>query len=170
MADLSTSTKSHVAQAIDDVTADHNKIPGFVAVIVDKTGKTLLEHASGKRGVDTPEPVTLESVFWIASCTKMIVGIAAMQLVEQGALTLDDPDLVEKLAPELKQVKILTGFDEKGKPQLVDKKKNITLRMLLSHTGTSAAFAIAGRLVPLIVHQLDLGTTSALADEVMLKF
>jgi CubicO group peptidase (beta-lactamase class C family) len=37
----------------------------------------------------------LESEFWIASCTKMIGGIAAMQLVEQGKLGLDDADLVE---------------------------------------------------------------------------
>lgn len=79
--------------------------------------------------------MTLDSVFWIASCTKMITGVACMQLVEQGKLSLDDADLVEKLCPELKSVKILKGFDENGKPVLVKKKTGITLRMLLSHTG-----------------------------------
>lgn len=59
-----------------------------------------------------------------------------MQLVEQGRLSLDDTDQVEKLCPELAKVKILTGFDENDKPILVEKKKKITLRMLLSHTGT----------------------------------
>jgi hypothetical protein len=34
--------------------------------------------------------VTLDNVFWIASCTKMLIGIACMQLVEQGVLKLDD--------------------------------------------------------------------------------
>lgn len=79
--------------------------------------------------------MTLDSIFWIASCTKMIAGIAAMQLVEQGELKLDDADLAEKLAPELKRAKILKGFGEDGKPNLVEKKNRITLRMLLSHTG-----------------------------------
>jgi CubicO group peptidase (beta-lactamase class C family) len=80
--------------------------------------------------------MTLDNIFWIASCTKMIGGIAAMQLVEQGKLTLDDADLAEKLAPELKRAKILKGFGEDGKPILVEKKNRITLRMLLSHTGS----------------------------------
>jgi CubicO group peptidase (beta-lactamase class C family) len=43
--------------------------------------------------------MTMDSVFWIASCTKMITGIACMQLVEQGKLSLDDGDQVEKIAP-----------------------------------------------------------------------
>ena len=49
-----------------------------------------------------------------------------------GFLALDDPKQVEHLAPELKAVKVL---QENGK--LVEKKRGITLRMLLSHTGKS---------------------------------
>ena len=93
--------------------------------------------ASGKRGVDSKEPLTLGNVFWIASCTKMICGIAAMQLVEQNKLTLDDANQVGWFCPELKTVCILKGFDEKGRPELVKKKNCITLRMLLNHTGES---------------------------------
>lgn len=63
-----------------------------------------------------------------------------MQLVEQGKLALDDADLVEKLCPELKDVKILKGFDDVGKPILVEKKNRITLRMLLSHTGIETSY------------------------------
>jgi len=59
----------------------------------------------------------------------MITGIAAMQLVEQGKLELDSSEQVEKIAPELKDVKVL----EKG-GKLVEKKTGITLRMLLTHT------------------------------------
>lgn len=40
----------------------------------------------------------METVFWIASCTKMIVGIACMQLVERGVLKLDDADVVDKVS------------------------------------------------------------------------
>ena len=80
--------------------------------------------------------MTLENVFWIASCTKMICGIAAMQLVEQGRLALDDVKLVERYCPELKHVRILEKVTEDGKAETVPKKNGITLRMLLSHTGT----------------------------------
>lgn len=86
--------------------------------------------------------MTLDTVFWIASCTKMIGGIAAMQLCEQGKLSLEDADLVEKVAPELKDVHILKGLDEKSKLEYVDKTKRITLRMLLTHTGKDAGFNV----------------------------
>jgi len=79
--------------------------------------------------------MTLDSIFWIASCTKMLVGIACMQLVEKGALSLDDSAQVERLCPELKQVKVL---QEDG--TLVEKKRGITLRMLLSHTGRTPSY------------------------------
>jgi CubicO group peptidase (beta-lactamase class C family) len=102
---------------------------------VNKEGKTIFQHASGKRGVGTDEPMTMDNIFWIASCTKMIGGIACMQLVEQRKLSLDDADLAEKLCPELKDVQIVTGIGEDGKPIMKAKKNRITLRMLLSHTG-----------------------------------
>jgi len=98
-------------------------------VVVDKNGEELFAHSAGKRGHESSEPMTLDSIFWIASCTKMITGIACMQLVEKGILSLDSSTLVESLAPELKEAKVLT---EGGK--LVEKKRGITLRMLLSHT------------------------------------
>ena len=132
---LSQSAMVEIQRMMDTTTADPNKIPGCVAVVVDRDGKTLFQGASGKRGVDSKEPMTLDTVFWIASFTKTIGGIAAMQLAEQGKLALDDADFVEKLCPELKTVRILKGFDEHGKPELVDKKNRITLRMLLNNTG-----------------------------------
>jgi CubicO group peptidase (beta-lactamase class C family) len=103
-------------------------VPGFVACVINKDGKMILSHASGKRGVNSGEPMTLDSVFWIASSTKMIGSVICMQLVEQGKLPLGDADLAEKLCPELKEVKIFKG----GK--LIEKENRTTLRHLLSHT------------------------------------
>jgi Beta-lactamase len=100
-------------------------VPGFVACVINKDGKIIFSNAWGKRGVNSSEPMTLDSVFWIASWTEMIDGIIYMQLVEQGKLSLDDADLAEKLCPELKEVKIFKG----GK--LVEKKSRISLRRLL---------------------------------------
>ncbi len=132
---LAESTTSAIRKAVDSTTADKSKIPGFVAAVVGRDGKTLFSHASGTKGCDSKEPMTMDTVFWIASCTKMIGGIAVMQLCEQGKLSLDDADLVEKIAPELKSVRILKGVDEDSKAHYVDKTKRITLRMLLTHTG-----------------------------------
>jgi len=76
---------------IDAATSNpKSQIPGFVFCAVNKAGNEIFSYASGKRGAETEEPMTMDSVFWIASCTKMICGIAAMQLVEQGKLNLDD--------------------------------------------------------------------------------
>lgn len=132
---LSSSASDGIRKMMDETTADPNKIPGCVAVVVDKSGNTLFQHASGKRGADTEELMTLDSVFWIASCTKMIAGIAAMQLVEREILALDDADLIERHCPELKHVRIIKGIDKNGRAETVEKKNRITLRMLLTHTG-----------------------------------
>ncbi|RDL39351.1 Beta-lactamase protein [Venustampulla echinocandica] len=133
---LKSESVAAIKKTIDAATADtKSQIPGAVFVAVNARGEELVSHASGFRGVDSPQKVDLDSVFWIASCTKMIVGIAAMQLIEQGKFSLDDADVVEKLAPELKDIKILKGFEEKtGEPILVEKKNRITLRKLLTHT------------------------------------
>lgn len=135
---LSESAAANIRKNIDGVTADKKGIPGCIAVVVGKDGKTIFSHASGNKGSETQDPMTLDTVFWIASCTKMIGGIAVMQLVEQGKLALDDADLVEKICPELKDVKILQDVDAKGKPTFVEKKNRITLKMLLTHTGMAS--------------------------------
>ena len=110
------------------------KVPGLVYTVVNASGDIIFSHASGKRGIGSKDPMTLDSVFWIASCTKMITGIACMQLVEQGKLALDDVELVEKLAPELRDVKVIEEHGE-GEFRLVEKERGISLRMLLDHTG-----------------------------------
>lgn len=104
-------------------------IPGTTVVVVGKDGNELFAHSAGKRGTGSKDPMTLDNVFWIASCTKMLVGVACMQLVEQGILKLDDGAQTESLCPELKSLKVLRPdgtFEEK--------KRAITLRMLLTHT------------------------------------
>jgi Beta-lactamase len=155
MAKLASQAVTSLKERIDAVTADPEGIPGVVYCAVNKDGDLLFEHASGKVGVGQERNIDMDTVFWIASCTKMITGIACMQLVEQGKLELDSVELVEKIAPvshcrvhssrcdahadplmqELKEVKVL---EEGG--ELVEKKQGITLRMLLSHTGRVPSF------------------------------
>jgi CubicO group peptidase (beta-lactamase class C family) len=102
-----------------------------------KDGKELFSYAVGKRGLESLEQMTTDNIFWIASCTNMITGIACMQLVEKGKMILDDVEFGENICPELKNVKVL-----KDDGTLEDKKRGITLRILLTHTGMLMAILI----------------------------
>ena len=124
--------KNHVA--IDDALRrkiDAGEIPGIVAIAA--TGdETIYQNVFGKRSLDKDEAMTSDSVFWIASMTKAITATAAMQLVEQGKLSLDDP--IGKVLPDLAAPQVLEGFDTAGEPRLRPAKNPITLRHLLPHT------------------------------------
>ncbi len=76
--------------------------------------------------------MTLDSVFRIASMTKAVTGTAAMQLVEEGRIGLDQP--MGDVLPVIKNVKVLEGFDAGGAPRLRDPRGPVTLRHLLTHT------------------------------------
>jgi CubicO group peptidase (beta-lactamase class C family) len=106
-------------------------LPGVVAVATTERD-IIYEGAYGKRALDKPGAMTLDSVFWIASMTKAVTSTAAMQLVEQGKLSLDEP--IGGLLSQLAGPQILKGFDESGAPRFRPAREPITLRRLLTHT------------------------------------
>src|ERR1700732_2081375 len=111
--------------------SDAREIPGVVAIAAH--GKeAIYQGASAKRDLSKDDAMTLDSVFWIASMSKAITAAAAMQLVEQGKLSLDAP--IGKVLPDLASPQVLDGFDAKGEPKLRPAKKAITLRHLMTHT------------------------------------
>ena len=111
--------------------SEAKEIPGVVAIAA--TGKDVIyEGAFGKRDLSKSDPMTADSVFWIASMTKAVTSAGAMQLVEQGKLSLDEP--IGKVLPDLAAIQVLDGFDAKGEPKLRPAKKPITLRQLMTHT------------------------------------
>ncbi len=107
------------------------RLAGVVA-IASAGGKIIYQGAFGKRDIAKDAPMTLDSVFWIASMTKAITAAAAMQLVEQGKLSLDEP--IERVLPDLANPQVLDGFDADGEPELRPAIRAITLRHLLTHT------------------------------------
>ncbi|WP_024514058.1 serine hydrolase domain-containing protein [Bradyrhizobium sp. Tv2a-2] len=107
-----------------------DKIPGIAAAVATRDG-VIFEGAAGRISVDQPAPMTADSVFRIASMTKAITGAAAMQLVEQGKLALDQP--AKEILPLLGKVQVLTGFDASG-PTMRRPRTDVTLRHLLTHT------------------------------------
>ncbi len=58
--------------------------------------------------------------------TKVVTATCLMQLVERDQISLDDD--VRPLVPTLAKMQILKGFDQDGKPVLLDNAKPITLR------------------------------------------
>ena len=111
--------------------SDAREIPGVVAVAA--TGNEVIyQGAFGKRDLAKDDAMTPDSVFWIASMTKAVTTAGAMQLVEQGKLSLDEP--IGKLLPDLAAVQVLEGFDANGEPKLRPAKTPITLRQLMTHT------------------------------------
>jgi len=110
---------------------DAGDVPGIVAMAA-KTDGPIYQSAFGVRQIGGTEPMALDTVFRIASMTKAITSVAAMQLVERGKLSLDNP--VPAIDPALSQPQVLTGFDAAGRPLLRSAKRPITLKHLLTHT------------------------------------
>ena len=105
---------------------------GLAATIGTST-RTLYAGAFGLRSAAEPAvPFTPDTVVWIASMTKAITSIAALQQVEAGRLSLDGP--IADILPELAAPEVLEGFTPAGEPILRPARGRITLRQLLTHT------------------------------------
>jgi CubicO group peptidase (beta-lactamase class C family) len=111
-----------------------NKIPGAI-MMIQRNGKTAYFHSFGVRDPGTKEPMTPNTIFRIYSMSKPITTVAAMMLVEEGKLQLDDP--LSKYIPAFADVKV--GVEKKGEDgktvlDLVATKKPITIQDLMRHT------------------------------------
>jgi methyl acetate hydrolase len=107
------------------------EVPGVVAMAATDKG-ILYEGVFGTRDLDNGPAMTRDTVFRIASMTKAVTSVAAMQLVERGKLKLEEP--VPDIDPALSKPQVLEGFDAAGTPILRPAKRPITLRHLLTHT------------------------------------
>jgi hypothetical protein len=94
---------------------DARDVPGVVAMAATDKG-VLYEGAFGPRALDASAAMTPDTVFRIASMTKAIASVAAMQLVEQGKLKLEEP--VPAIDSWLGSPQVLEGFDASGAPKL----------------------------------------------------
>jgi len=98
-------------------------VHGVVAAAATDKG-TIFEGAAGG--------LKINSVIWIASMTKAITGVAAMQLVERGKLSLDAP--ASDVLPEIAKKQVLVGIAADGTVRTRAPTRPITLRHLLTHT------------------------------------
>lgn len=105
-------------------------VAGAVAMVGDKDG-IRYANAFGTKRLEG-DAMQVDDLFQIASMTKAIVSVAALQLVEQGRLSLDAP--LDDVLPDLANPQVIDGFDEDGNARLRPAKRAITLRHLLTHT------------------------------------
>ena len=122
------------AALIDDVLSaavTAGQVPGVVAAVATMDGP-VYSSGFGRRALGGSQDMTTDTIFRIASMTKAITAAAAMQLVEQGRLGLDQP--AGEILPFLANPLVLEGFDDAGQPRLRPARTPITLRKLLTHT------------------------------------
>ncbi|KAM5341973.1 hypothetical protein ACJ41O_015004 [Fusarium nematophilum] len=119
---------------LDDSTrpdATKQAAASIVGTVVGRGGKILWQRASGL-GLPNDKTVSADSVHWLASQSKLMCTVAALQTVEKGLIGLDN-DVAEHL-PDLAALEVLDGGeDDKGVPTTKPRHNKITLRLLLSH-------------------------------------
>jgi CubicO group peptidase (beta-lactamase class C family) len=123
-------TTNRIDETLERATQS-GSVPGVVAAAATDRG-VVYHGAFGRRSLDDATPMTLDSVFRIASMTKAVTSVAAMQLVERGKVGLDEP--LGHLVPALAAPEVFEGFDAGGSPRLRPARTAVTLRHLLTHT------------------------------------
>ncbi|MDM3870062.1 serine hydrolase [Porticoccus sp. W117] len=109
---------------------DNKKLAGSVALVARK-GRVAYWKAFGYRDLESNQPMQRDTLFRIASQTKSLVSVGIMLLQEEGRLLISDP--VDKYLPEFAKTTVAV-VDEAGGYQVVDAKRPITIRDLLTHT------------------------------------
>src|SRR5271166_2842291 len=107
------------------------ELPGCVALAATDND-IVYEGIYGRLRIDGAPAMARDTVFRVASMVKPITSVAALQLVEQGKLSLDAP--VPDIEPAVGSPQVLDGFDAKGIPRLRPARRPISLRHLLTHT------------------------------------
>ena len=112
--------QKHLKKTVDD-----GYFAGVTSAVM-QCGKVLQHDVFGYRDVEDKTPMTTDSVFRIASSTKPIIGVALMQLHEQGKWKLSDR--LDQHIPEFKNLKV------QGKDGLEDLVQPQTMAHIMSHS------------------------------------
>jgi CubicO group peptidase (beta-lactamase class C family) len=108
---------------------EKHELAGAVAVVTNKE-KTVSLTTVGFADIANQREMKPDSLFWIASQTKPMTGVAVMMLVDEGKIALDDP--VEKYLPEFRGQMVIA---EKDNDHILLRKPAhpITIRETLCH-------------------------------------
>ena len=128
---MSDEVKRSADAILEGVVNDDSPVAGVAAVATDRNGP-IYEGAAGVRAVGSPPPFTTDTVCAIFSTTKAIAGTVALMLMQEGSLDMDEP--AKTYAPAIGELQVLDGFEDDGTARLRAPKREITTRMLLTHT------------------------------------
>ncbi|GAA5233162.1 beta-lactamase family protein [Verticiella sediminum] len=130
---LSTERLARIGEVLQaDVAA--GRIPGAVVMVV-QGGQTRYFEAVGKRDPQAGDAMQKDALFRIYSMTKPITSVAAMMLVEEGKLRLDDP--VSAYVPEFAKLQVgveKNGADGKPVLETTPARRPLLVHDLLRHT------------------------------------
>jgi CubicO group peptidase (beta-lactamase class C family) len=130
-------TLSATIREVLEGAAASGAVPGAVAVVVDRDGTQGLAAGGTTRADGAGEALEPGATFRLASMTKALASVGALQLVEQGRLGLDDA--VASVVPEFGEAQVLDGFDGE-QPRLRPPATPATIRQLLCHTAGHGYF------------------------------
>ena len=120
------------ADRIARTAVERGQIPG-VALHVRAEGRVVHERAFGVRRSDEGAPLALTDIFPVASLTKPVVAVGALQLCEQGVLRLDDP--IARYLPEFASPTVLVSYNLESRALVTrPARRGIVVRDLLTHT------------------------------------
>tara|TARA_B100000780_G_scaffold59926_1_gene38465 strand:- start:508 stop:1782 length:1275 start_codon:yes stop_codon:yes gene_type:complete len=109
---------------------DDNSISGAVALVARKN-KIVFFDAVGKSDIEKNKVMEKDAIFRIASQSKAIISVGVMILQEQGRLLISDE--LGDYIPEFKKTNV-EELNKEGGYEIVDAKRPITIRDLLTHT------------------------------------
>ncbi len=132
-----------------------------VNVLILRHGKVIHNVSFGLRDADLLKPMEPDTICRIYSMTKVVTGVATLQLYEADQLQLDDP--IAKYLPELKDLKVLTGGTADAPTQVLAKTQP-TVRMCLNHTAGFTYDFFSGSPVHELYKRADLWNAKGLED------
>lgn len=112
-------------------TVAQGRVAGMTTLLV-RHGQVVEFNTYGQKDLASPAPMDRDAIFRIYSMSKPLTGVAMMILYEEGKWKLDDP--VTKFVPEFKDLKVMTGVDDKGNILTVPASRPPTMREIMSHT------------------------------------
>jgi CubicO group peptidase (beta-lactamase class C family) len=118
-------------ERLHDLMAAHvssRQMPGLVTLVA--RGDDVHVEVIGTPSFDDPQPLARDAIFRIASLTKPIAAVAALALIDDGVLRLDQP--VDGLLPELADRRVLRGLDAEL-DDTVPARRSITVEDLLTY-------------------------------------
>ncbi|GJJ08214.1 hypothetical protein Clacol_002422 [Clathrus columnatus] len=151
MSDIQATLQALIDNAVKDGVA-----PGLQCVVFNRE-EIIFNGVSGFASLPSEEnpagePMTKSTILWLASCTKLVVSLVVLHVLDKGLVDgisiadLDNPDALAKIVPEFSSesgslvTKIIEGFEDGLGPdgrkimKLRDAKNRVTLRHLLTHS------------------------------------